>query len=81
MIANAYRLDHTLRRASAPATNCRVASSREKDEGAITGSMSTSPENGAGVVYAASVLRSDFTYQTGRLLWGSSTHAAHPPNE
>ena len=45
-----YRLDQTLRLASAPTTSCRIGSSREKVEGEITGSMSTSPENGAGVV-------------------------------
>ena len=38
--------------------------------------MSTSPENGAGIEWAARVL-SKFTRQTGQLLWGIVVHTQH----
>ena len=74
--AAAYRLDQTLRRASAPTINCRMDSSLEKVGGMITGSTSTSPENIAGVLCAASVLN-NFTRQTGHLLWGLRVRTQH----
>ena len=77
----ACRFDQTLRRLSAPMTLCRVASSQGRDGGTITGSTSTSPENGAGKECAASTL-SIFTCQVGTTAPGDScTYAEHPPNE